>query len=102
MDDNCLFCGATLPEGYGQVCSACAEKFTPNSDVLKAMLRQYPVEYKGVKYGCISAVTVRVRASHLKRLNKPIIQVELMSKYGSVVICDPKDVKILGGVLSGD
>ena len=97
MEDKCLFCGTPLTEGYGQVCSACTAKYTPNSDVLTAMLRQYPVEYNGVKYGCISAVTVRARASHLKKLKQPIIQVELMSRYGHAVICDPKDVKILGG-----
>ena len=96
MEDRCLFCNEIIPEGYGHVCPTCAAEYTPNSDVLEALVRQYPVEHKGVKYGCISAVTLRSRASHLKNLKQPIVQVELMSKNrGCIVVCDPKEVKIL-------
>ena len=67
------------------------------TDVFDAMVQKYPVEYEGVKYGCISAVTVRTRASHIIPLGRTILQVELMSKNGCVVIAEPQKIRILKG-----
>ena len=68
-----------------------------HGEILRAMLEKRPVEYKGIKYGCISAFTIRARAIATRRLEKPYIyQVELMSaRQNSIAIADPKDVKIL-------
>ena len=68
-----------------------------HGEILRAMLEKRPVEYKGIKYGCISAFTIRARAIATRRLEKPsIYQVELMSaRQNSIAIADPKDVKIL-------
>lgn len=94
--ETCIICGAVIPEGR-QVCPQCEAKFAPNTNIIDAMLNKYPVEYDGIKYGCISAFTIRTRASHLKALGKPfILQVELMSKNANcLVIADPQKVKIL-------
>ena len=93
--DKCIICGATIPEGR-QVCPSCEQKFEPNADILNAMYNKFPVEYQGIKYGCISAFTIRVRASHIYAMKEPFrLQVELMSRNGCVVIADPKDVKII-------
>ena len=93
-DRKCIICGATIPEG--DVCRGCKEKFEPNADILNAAINKYPVEYDGIKYGCISAFVIRFRASFLCAIKEPyILQVELMSKRGCVVIADPKRVKII-------
>ena len=93
--NKCLFCPEIIPEGV-QVCPSCAQKFEPNADILNAMYNKYPVEYQGIKYGCISAFTIRVRASHIYAMIEPFrLQVELMSRNGCVTIADPKDVKII-------
>ncbi len=92
---TCVICGATVDEGR-QVCTPCAKILAPHADILSAMFRKYPVEYRGLKYGCISAFTLRARSSFLNKQLKPLIlQVELMSNRGCVVIADPKEVKIL-------
>ena len=67
------------------------------ADVFDAMVQKYPVEYEGVKYGCISAITVRNRMSHMNALGRTILQVELMSKNGYVVIAEPQKIRILKG-----
>lgn len=68
-----------------------------HGEILRAMLEKRPVEYKGIKYGCISAFTIRKRAIATRRLEKPyIFQVELMSGLqNSITIADPKEIKIL-------
>lgn len=93
---RCLICGATVPEGR-QVCPRCAEIFEPCADIMAAALNKSPVEYDGIKYGCISAFTVRFRSTRLYALKTDyVLQVELMSgKQNSIVIANPKDVKIL-------
>lgn len=94
--ETCIICGAIIPEGR-QVCPQCEKILEPNAEVMDAMFKKYPVEYDGIKYGCISAFTIRTRASHLNALLQPfILQVELMSKNAHcVVIADPQKVKIL-------
>lgn len=64
---------------------------------MAAALNKSPVEYDGIKYGCISAFTVRFRSTRLYALKTDyVLQVELMSgKQNSIVIANPKDVKIL-------
>ena len=92
---GCIICGAQIPEGL-QMCERCAEIFTEHADVMAAMFNKSPVEHEGITYGCISAFTIRTRASHIYKLNEPyILQVELMSKRGCVVWADPKKIKIL-------
>lgn len=93
---RCLICGASLPEGR-QVCPRCAEIFEPCADIMAAALNKSPVEYDGIKYGCVSAFTVRFRSSRIYSLKADyILQVELMSgKQNSITIANPKDVKIL-------
>lgn len=97
---RCLICGATVPEDR-QVCPRCAEIFEPCAEIMAAALNKSPVEYDGIKYGCISAFTVRFRSSRIYTLNYVlnvdyVLQVELMSgKQNSIVIANPKDVKIL-------
>ena len=98
-DGTCIICGEATLAGR-EVCPYCEHKFAPHSDIINAMLKQKPVEYEGIKYGCISAFTIRTRVSHLKKMKTPyILQVELMSKGArSVTIADPKKVKILGEI----
>lgn len=92
--NKCLFCPEIIPEGV-QVCPRCEQIFKPNADIINAMFNKFPVEYQGIKYGCISAFTIRVRASHIYAMKEPFrLQVELMSRNGCVVIADPNDVKI--------
>lgn len=95
--ETCIICGADIPEGR-QVCPRCEEVFAPNMDIINAMFNKIPVQYEGVKYGCISAFTIRTRVSHIYPMKVPYIaQVELLSKArGCAVWVDPKKVKILG------
>ena len=97
MDDGkCLFCGVDIPEGR-QVCPVCERMLAPYKDILRATLDRSPVEYRGDKYGCISAFIIRTRISHRKALKKQyIIQVELMSSRAhSLTYADPKEVTVL-------
>lgn len=71
-------------------------------ELLEAALKRTPAEHKGIKYGCISALTIRTRVSHRTAIYRKgekvpyIIQVELMSaKTQSVTIADPKEVTVL-------
>lgn len=90
----CIICGAKT-EGQ-QTCERCAEILKENADIVAAMFNKTPVEYEGMTYGCVSAFTIRARASHIYKLNEPyILQVELMSKRGCVIIADPKKIKVL-------
>ena len=92
---KCIICGE---DTEGQICPQCIEKYSmPDAELLEAFDKGTPVELDGVKYGCISALIIRKRASHLNALNGPhIIQVELMSaRMQSVIIAAPKDVKVL-------
>ena len=96
--EKCIICGADIPEGR-QVCPQCIEKYTPpDQELLRAFNEGLPVESKGVKYGCISALIIRKRVSYKQRLKMPhIVQLELMSaRTQSVTIAAPKDVKVLG------
>lgn len=92
----CVICGGIIPAEW-QVCPSCAEKFEPNAHIVNAMLNNLPVEYKGEKWGCISALIIRTRASHLRApYTRYTVQVELMSKNRHcVTIADPKYIKIL-------
>lgn len=92
----CIICGNMIPDNL-QVCKACEARFAPHTDIINAAIAQKPVEYKGIKYGCISAFIIRTRASTLVSLKGGVIlQVELMSaNTRSVTIADPKEVKIL-------
>lgn len=95
--EKCLFCGADIPEGQ-QICPQCEKKYTPpDQELLRAFDEGRPVEYKGVKYGCISALIIRKRAIHRSKLPvSHIVQVELMSgRTNSVIIAAPKDVTVL-------
>lgn len=92
---KCLICAADISEDR-QVCQRCEDLLSPCSEIVQAMFNKKPAEFEGMKYGCISAVTIRTRGSHHHTLPEPILQVELMSKYRhSVVIVEPKKVKIL-------
>ena len=92
---KCIICDSDIPEGR-QVCQRCEELLSPFAEILKAMFEKKPVEFEGMKYGCISAVTIRTRGSHHHALPAPIIQAELMSRIRySVAIVDPKKIKIL-------
>ena len=93
---TCIICGEATLEGR-EVCPYCEHKFAPHADIMNAMLKQKPVEYEGIKYGCISAFIIRTRVSHTCKMKTPyILQVELMSKRThSVTIADPQKVKIL-------
>lgn len=66
-------------------------------ELLQAAIDRTPVEHNGIKYGCISAFTIRTRALHRNAFKVPyIVQVELMSgRTQSVTIADPKDVTVL-------
>lgn len=91
----CIICGVNIPEGV-QLCKNCENLLAPHKDVLTAMLRRKPVEYNGIKYGCVSAFIIRARSSPRILSKKPIVQAELMSaRTNSVTIADPKDIKIL-------
>lgn len=92
---KCLICAADIPEDR-QVCQRCEDLLSPCAEIVKAMFEKRPAEFEGMKYGCISAVTIRTRGSHHHPLPAPILQVELMSKIRHcVVIAEPKKVKIL-------
>lgn len=93
----CVICGGIIPAEW-QVCPSCAGKFEPNAAIVNAMLTNTPVEYNGEKWGCISALIIRARSSHLRTHNKKryTVQVELMSKNRHcVTIADPQEIKIL-------
>jgi len=95
--DSCIICGEYIPEGR-QICPQCEAKYTtPDQELLKAFNEGTPVESKGIKYGCISALIIRKRVSYKQALKVPhIVQVELMSaRTQSVTIAAPKDVKVL-------
>ena len=68
-----------------------------DAELLRAAIDRTPVEFKGLKFGCISAFTIRTRSMVRTALKVPyIIQVELMSKNSqSVTIADPKEVNVL-------
>ena len=95
--EKCIICGADIPEGL-QVCPQCTEKYKNlDAELLRAFEDGTPVESKGVKYGCISALIIRRRVSYRCPLKVPhIVQVELMSaRTQSVTIAAPQDVKVL-------
>lgn len=93
---TCVICGNGIPEKM-QVCKNCEAKFAPHSDIINAMIAQRPVQYKGIKYGCISAFIIRTRSlARIPIKTSYILQVELMSgTSNSVIIADPKEVKVL-------
>lgn len=97
MDGNkCIFCGLNTSEGR-QVCLICENMLAPYKDILQATIDRTPVEYKGDKYGCISAVIIRTYVSPRVPIRKRFtIQAELMSaRTNSVTIADPKEIKVL-------
>lgn len=98
--ENCILCGAEI--AAGQLCKSCAELLKENAGTFEAMFNKTPVEHDGIKYGCISAFTIRarsyVRYTMERKIGRPcILQVELMSKDNHVIIANPKDVKITKG-----
>lgn len=97
MDDKkCLLCGLIVDEGR-QICPICERSLAPYKEQLWAFFNRVPVEFRGNKYGCISAFVLRSRAITRVAIKKRcIFQVELMSERSqSVVIADPDDVKII-------
>lgn len=93
---SCIICAANIPEG-AQTCPRCASIFEPYKDLMNAMYYRTPVEYNGVKYGCISAFIIRARACIYKPQERPyVVQVELMSGKGrNITIADPNKIKVL-------
>lgn len=94
--EKCLFCGVDIPEGR-QICLICERGIAPYKNILRATLDRTPVEYRGEKYGCISAFIVRTRvASRVPIKKRYIIQAELMSaRKNCIVYADPKEVTVL-------
>lgn len=92
----CKICGNDLPEGR-PICPPCEKSLGPPAEIIDAMLLGLPVEYKGEKYGCISAFTIRTRISTRVKLKKPYIsEVELMSgRANCVIFAEPQAIKIL-------
>ncbi len=85
-----------IPPEYEVLFSTICQMVLENIEVINATLKGYPVTHNNINYGCISAVSLRTRAHLAGKLDKPIIQVELMSKNrGCTVIASPKDVKII-------
>ena len=81
---------------YEAVFSTICQIVLENIEAFEAMIGYLPVTHNNINYGCISAVTVRNRAHLTGKLNKPIVQLELMSKnQGCAVIASPKDVKVI-------
>lgn len=97
MDDNkCLLCGLPVEEGR-QICPICERALAPHKELLWAAFNRVPVEFRGVKYGCISAFIFRMRVGIREPLKKRcIFQVELMSARAQcVTYADPNEVKVL-------
>lgn len=96
MNGACIICGRKTEEGR-QVCRGCEGVIIANADIIRAAIRQTPVEHDGIKYGCVSAIAVRFRSSPLHKQKEPyILQCELMSaQRHCVVIAEPQKVKIL-------
>ena len=94
-DKKCLLCGLIVEEGR-QICPVCERSLAPYKEQLWAAFNRVPVEFKGNKYGCISAFVIRFRSEVRQPIKKRcIFQVELMSaKAQSVIIADPNDVNI--------
>ena len=85
-----------ISQEYEALFSTLCQIILENIEAFDALLKSYPVTHNNINYGCISAVTLRTRAHLADKLDKPIIQVELMSKNrGCAVIASPKDVKII-------
>ena len=81
---------------YEVLFSTLCQIILENIETFDALLKSYPVIHNNINYGCISAVTLRTRAHLTGKLDKPTIQVELMSKNrGCAVIAAPKDVKVI-------
>ena len=81
---------------YEALFSTICQMVLENIEAFDALLKSYPVTHNNINYGCISAVTLRTRAHLAGKLDKPIIQLELMSKNrGCAVIASPKDVKVI-------
>ena len=81
---------------YEALFSTICQIILENIEVIDATLKGYPVTHNNINYGCISAISLRTRAHLAGKLDKPIIQVELMSKNrGCAVIAAPKDVKVI-------
>ena len=97
MDDKkCLLCGFPINEG-DQICPICVRSLEPYKEQLWAAFNRVPVEFRGVKYGCISAFIFRMRAaSRVPIKNRCVFQVELISaKSHCIIYADPKEVKVL-------
>lgn len=97
MDDKkCLLCGLIVEEGR-QICPICERSLAPYKEQLWAFFNRAPVEFRGSKYGCISAFIFRSRSVISKTIKKRcIFQVELMSANAqSVTIADPNEVTVL-------
>ena len=94
--EKCIICGLKTTEGR-QVCRICEKALEPYKEQLTAAFNRTPVEYRGVKYGCISAFIIRFRVgSRIPTRKRCIFQAELMSgKTDSVIYADPKEVKVL-------
>lgn len=94
----CPVCAAyALHDGEGMARAICEKLPEEYGEILAAMFEKLPVEYKGRKFGCISAFTIRTRVSVTHALRVPFIyQVELMSGRGHCVeIANPSEIKIL-------
>ena len=94
--EKCIICGLKTTEGR-QVCRICEKALEPYKEQLTAAYNRTPVEYRGDKYGCISAFIIRFRVgSRIPIKDRCIFQVELMSgRSTSVTIADPTEVKVL-------
>lgn len=94
--EKCLLCGLDVDEGR-QICPICERSIAPYKEQLRAAFNRVPVEFRGNKYGCISAFVIRFRSEVQKPLKRRcIFQVELMSANAqSVTVADPDDVNII-------
>ena len=95
-DKKCLLCGLIIGEGR-QICILCERSLTPYTEQLRAAFNRDPVEFRGNKYGCISAFVIRFRSEVQKPLKRRcILQFELMSATAqSVTVADPNEVTVL-------
>ena len=81
---------------YEVLFSTICQTVLENIEAFEAMFNSRPVTHNNSNYGCISAITLRQRSHISGKLDKPIIQLELMSKNrGCAVIAAPKDVKVI-------
>lgn len=97
MDNKCICCGVSVPEGR-QVCPNCEKQTkTISSERIKAAMQNFtPVEFDGKVYDCITAYIYRVVKDRMTSKYKGVFQVELLDKCKFSVVIAPIDkIKIL-------